>query len=324
MREYIGGTKQIFYKKPYKLSFKFLKNWLVDYVGNLGYLLLMNVLRIKRKEDCKYRVSICGIFKNEERYLREWIEYHRIVGIDHFYMYDNNSTDDYMEVLKTYISQDIITLVKWEKDHDQMGAYRDCIKSYSSETEWLAFIDIDEFIVPLENDNVGEILKRFQNRPSVLIYWKMFGSGGLEKRDDDSLVTESFTVSSEKLSNTGKVFYNTKYDFLFDDKRNHLLHHMMWCSYKGRIKLPTVNIFDRVCFFFEGIAFSRGRCLMQINHYYSKSREEYFEKMGKGDVFFVDNPHTIEYWLTQEKWCDCSDYKIFKYIARLKIAMNKQ
>jgi len=44
-------------------------------------------------------LSICTIFKNEARYLREWIEFHRLVGVDHFYLYENRSEDDFAPVL---------------------------------------------------------------------------------------------------------------------------------------------------------------------------------------------------------------------------------
>ena len=51
-------------------------------------------------KEKKYNVSICAIFKNEAPYLREWIEFNHLVGIEHFYMYNNNSEDDYLVVLK--------------------------------------------------------------------------------------------------------------------------------------------------------------------------------------------------------------------------------
>ena len=34
----------------------------------------------------QYKVSIGAIFKNEALYLKEWIEFHRIVGVEHFYL----------------------------------------------------------------------------------------------------------------------------------------------------------------------------------------------------------------------------------------------
>ncbi len=323
MSKLIKGTNHLFYKKPFVLNARFVKFYLTDWIGNCYYLFLMNCIRIKRIDRPQYRVSICGIFKNECIYLKEWIEFHKIVGIDHFYLYDNNSNDDFESVLRPYVEDGTVTLEKWGADHDQMGAYRHCIKNHRMESEWIGFIDIDEFVVPIEEDSVIDVLNRFQNRPAVLVYWKLFGSGGIMSRPTEELVTDSFVVCPTKLCNAGKVFYNTKYDFSFEDKRNALLHHVMRCSYKGNISLPTVNIFGKVSFFYEGISFSRGKCLMQINHYFSKSRDEYIKKkMEKSDVYFEENPHTLDYWLMHENWCDDTDYKIYKYIARLKSKME--
>lgn len=49
--------------------------------------------------QAKYTTSICAIVRNEARYILEWIAYHKAVGIDHFYIYDNQSTDETTDIL---------------------------------------------------------------------------------------------------------------------------------------------------------------------------------------------------------------------------------
>lgn len=63
-----------------------------------------------RKSYPMYNLVICAIFKNEARYLKEWVEYHRMVGVEHFYLYNNDSTDNYKEELKYYLDNNIVTL----------------------------------------------------------------------------------------------------------------------------------------------------------------------------------------------------------------------
>ena len=63
--------------------------------------------------DKKYQLSVCSLFKNESRYLREWLEYHRLIGVDHFYLYDNASTDRSVQILQPYIRAGLVTLVHW-------------------------------------------------------------------------------------------------------------------------------------------------------------------------------------------------------------------
>ena len=50
----------------------------------------------------KHRVALCLIFKNEAPFLKEWLDYHLALGVDHFYLYNNNSDDDFREVLRPY------------------------------------------------------------------------------------------------------------------------------------------------------------------------------------------------------------------------------
>src|ERR1700690_1902919 len=61
----------------------------------------------------KYFFSVCALIKNEAKYLKEWLEYHLLIGVDHFYLYDIGSTDHYMKVLMPYFEKKQITLVQW-------------------------------------------------------------------------------------------------------------------------------------------------------------------------------------------------------------------
>ena len=105
----------------------------------------------------KYNLSICAIFKNEGRYIKEWIEYHRLVGVDHFYLYSNNTSDRSLNVLKPYIKKGLITLVNWpglfsdvseEETYKwalstQIAAYENAIHYKAlNETKWLTIVDI--------------------------------------------------------------------------------------------------------------------------------------------------------------------------------------
>lgn len=284
------------------------------------YKFLMNIVYPTTGAEKRYDVTICAIFKNEANYLKEWIEYHKIIGIQHFYLYNNSSEDCYTEVLEPYVLEKSVTLIDWPYSQGQMSAYRDCIKRYKNECRWIGFIDIDEFILPLRDNNVYSFLHDFEkNRGSVLIYWKVFGSAGKQDRDLRNLVTEDFTVCWEKHSDTGKCFFNTAYDLLEDDERNHVLHHEMWTEYRG-IKFPPVNIFDRVCI--DGFHSTNGKQFaIQVNHYSMKSYTEYQKKMQGTDVFFKENPHNELTFILNEEKCKAVDVSIYRYLSLLKQRM---
>ena len=56
----------------------------------------------------KVYLSITAVLQNEAPYIKEWIEYHRLVGVERFYIYDNESTDNVKEILKPYIDLGIV------------------------------------------------------------------------------------------------------------------------------------------------------------------------------------------------------------------------
>ena len=288
------------------------------------YKMLLNLCKPRKIIEKKYKVSICAIFKNEAAYLKEWIEYHRIAGIQHFYLYNNNSEDDYQTILEPYIKENLVTLIQWPHNQAQMEAYKDGIERFKDETEWISFVDIDEFIVPVSNDNIYEILKPFQkNRPVVIGYWKMFGTSGKISRNKNELVTQSFTVAWNKLTDVGKIFYNTAYSLDYSEVHCKTIHHYAWGKL-GKTLLPPVNVFDKICMYGQN-PIPKNKSIdfpLQINHYFTKTYEEYKQKKAKGDVYFKINPHDEEYFYFHEMKNLSEDYKIFKFIIKLKLALG--
>ena len=61
----------------------------------------------------QYYLAICAIAKNEGPYFKEWIEWHLNHGVDKFYIYDNESTDDTKSILEPYIKRGIVDYKYW-------------------------------------------------------------------------------------------------------------------------------------------------------------------------------------------------------------------
>ncbi|CAF3476661.1 unnamed protein product, partial [Rotaria sp. Silwood2] len=61
----------------------------------------------------EHAISIYTMIRNKRNEIIDWIEYHRMIGIEHFYLYDNLSEDHIDIFLKYYLDQDIVTIVKW-------------------------------------------------------------------------------------------------------------------------------------------------------------------------------------------------------------------
>lgn len=181
---YLTENKHLIFDNPKKIDLKFFMKLMLSFLLSFFYKIKLNLIFPREKRNLKYNVSVCAIFKDEAKYLREWIEFHKIVGIEHFYLYNNFSTDDYLSVLTPYIDSGLVTLIDWPVMQGQMSAYRNCVERFQNETQWIGFIDIDEFVCPNSFDKIGDFLEQFKKRPIVIIYWRYFGSSGILERDE--------------------------------------------------------------------------------------------------------------------------------------------
>lgn len=123
-------------------------------------------LRYKLRRDNSMpscNLAICAIAKNEGPYFKEWIEWHLNQGVEKFYIYDNDSADNTRQVLEPYIKRGVVEYNFFPGLQRQLPAYDDCLERHRTDTRWIAFIDIDEFIVPLKDKSIPQFLSRFND-----------------------------------------------------------------------------------------------------------------------------------------------------------------
>ena len=136
-------------------------------------------------------LSVCAIYRNEASYLREWLEFHRLAGVERFFMYDNDSEDDHMEVLAPYIAQGIVSVRPWPVFDGQIAAYDDCLRAHRFDSRWIAMIDLDEFLFSPGGRRVSEVLTGYERWPAVAVAWAQFGTNGHRTRPA-GLVLENY------------------------------------------------------------------------------------------------------------------------------------
>lgn len=88
---------------------------------------------------CKYNLAIVAIIKNEGDYIEEWIRYHKLVGCEHFYIYNNDSTDNTVEILSPYVKQGLVTLIPCPGRGKQIPAYEDALRRWGGDVNTLLF-----------------------------------------------------------------------------------------------------------------------------------------------------------------------------------------
>jgi len=312
------------FDRPLNRNFKFyIKRSLLPLLDYMYYFLLY----ISRKKYIKktHYSSICSIFKDEAHNLKEWLEFHKIAGIEHFYLYNNFSSDNYLDVLKPYLDIGLVTLIDWPFEKGQMTAYKHCFENYKDKNNWICFLDLDEFIVPISSQCVGSWLKEMESFSCVLVYWKMFGTSGLVEGDDTKLTIEQYTVSWDKLVNIGKVFWNTSYE-IADYSSMHIIPASV-NVFGIKISIPPVNQFKKFIKFdiHRFVDKKDNKPDIQINHYWSKSYKDIvIKKFKRGDAFFGEEAPTrnLDSFMYHEYKNISTDYKIFKYLIELKSALG--
>ncbi|HFI8676555.1 TPA: glycosyltransferase family 2 protein [Escherichia coli] len=144
--------------------------------------------------------------------LLEWIAYHRVVGVNGFIIADNGSNDGSRAFLTGLEKLGIVTVLDFpdvEGQKPQLPAYERILRSCSEDIDLLAFIDADEFLVPLDPEqSIATHLNEWFSDPSVsavALNWANFGSNG-ELFAEEGLVTERFTQRAPQQFNANKNF----------------------------------------------------------------------------------------------------------------------
>lgn len=178
----------------------------------------------------KYNLSVCGTFSNEADYLREWIEFHLLAGVDHFYLYSIESTDHFDDVLAPYIKKGIVSVVRWPNymggmAHElpflwtlglQIPAYEHAIVTKArKETKWLVFLNVDEFLVPMKSMSMKELLKKYDSLPGISISTNHFQGNSLDFIPRKKLMLEMTNLTAppdEHIQNKiSKVVFKPEY-----------------------------------------------------------------------------------------------------------------
>lgn len=163
--------------------------------------LVLVCLPLSAELKFRYEVSVVAIFQNEDRFLKEWIEFHKTVGVQHFYLYNHLSTDDYQSVLEPYIQDGTVELIDWpypfteykEWGGIQMQAYKDGIKRARKISKWVAIIDTDEFLFPVQAVSLSEFLEEYEEYAALGVNWQCYGSSYIERLLPEQYMLEVMT-----------------------------------------------------------------------------------------------------------------------------------
>jgi glycosyltransferase involved in cell wall biosynthesis len=148
-------------------------------------------------------LAICVIVKDEARYIEEWLAFHLLQGVNRILVYENGSSDDTLQILQRSAANAPITIVDWSErpghfDMVQRAAYLDGATRLKGSSDFVAFIDADEFLHAGYQQSAAEALGNVPpNVSAIAVNQRVFGSSGLIDYDP-TLVTARFVRCTEK------------------------------------------------------------------------------------------------------------------------------
>ncbi len=124
-------------------------------------------------------VAVCAIVQNEAAHLAEWIAFHQIVGVQKFFLYDNGSQDNTVEIANRF---DGVTVRPWLGVAQQLAAYHDALTLFEMDADWIAFIDADEYLWSPTGLPLPTLLEqRYAGHNAVGACCLLFGTSGVQE-----------------------------------------------------------------------------------------------------------------------------------------------
>lgn len=296
----------------------------------------------------KHNLAVCAIFQNEGRFLKEWLEFNILIGVEHFYLYNNYSTDNYLEILQPYIDAGIVDCIDWPysqqgvnekgimvmanqilaKQHcgnsiqgrvrgrAQVLAYNHCLDNIRGKVKWLMLIDIDEFLFPVKCDNLNEFLKDYEEFAAIGVPWIMFGTSDIDRIPDNKLLIESL-IMREAITKHTKTHVKS---IVQPNKIKTFDVHIAKEFYSNYFQ-ATPNKVQ-----FHGIALPpfENTDKVRINHYWTRDKQFLYEYKIPRQYFF--NKKLSKEWVLKLAALinQQEDLTIQKYVNQLKEKVFKK
>ena len=271
---------------------------------------------LHERDSFDYKLIVITKVKDEAGCIKEWIEYHKLVGVEKFIIFDNESTDNLKEVLQPYINSGEVEYkyVVGNLRAFQVGVVNKAIKKYRNKTKWIAVIDADEFIVPVGYENIPDAISAIEADLGKKLYalainWVMYGYSG-HKVKPEGLVIENFTKS-------GGINAHIK-SIVNPRAVSYFLVHNAICMFS----LPQRTE--------KGVIVREGKLQdisdasiekLRINHYYTKSYEECIKKFSRR--YDILNIKEKEFSAFDPNFMSDNEDRIMdNYIPKIKEAMS--
>ena len=230
------------------------------------------------------KVCLCTPAKNENRYIREFVGHYEKYGVDKIFLYDNNDIEGekFDEILSDYIEKGFVEVRDWRgKAKALMQMMNDCYQTNYQIYDWLIFYELDEYIHLSNYTNVKPFLNlpRFKHCEVIYLNLICHTDNNLIYYDNRSLA-ERFPRTVPKYKKGG---YRLEIKSIL---RGHIPNIEITNNHLLSTDLHNCNGYgNKNRYYYKTYSNQNDYKNYYIDHYYSKSTEEFIEKLNKGDVY---------------------------------------
>ena len=255
----------------------------------LLFILLFSIFKLNEEKYKKknlffdLKLCLCTLGRNENKYIREFVEYYKAYGVDKIYLYDNNDIqgERFEEVIEDYIKENFVEIVDYRGiPFALIKIMNDCYQKNLYKYDWLIFYEIDEFIFLKNYTNIKYFLNqsKFNNCQKIQLNWVHRSDNNLIHYDERPVVKRFIqigkNVKKNRFNSLGYVKTIIRGNISINITNNHILNNQIkGCDGEGR-KIKYNGFLNHNPDYEK----------YYINHYFSKSVEEFVNKLKRGDA----------------------------------------
>lgn len=251
------------------------------------------------------RIGLCTMVRDEDLYLREWLAYYSLLGVNRFFVYDNESRNPVSKLLEEEVAIGHVVVEDIVGDRPSMEAFNHCLEVHGPGCRWLGVLDVDEYVYLREVENLHDFLGAYEDYGGVGINWMMYGPGRHDARPTGSQI-ESYVyrVPEEFPENKHiKSFFQTDRVEAVPNPHYAQYKEGYFCvNEKGR----------RIDGPFSAVSFEKVR----INHYFTRSRQDFQEKIEKS--MHTANPRSMDDFCRIKNAATIQDHSGIEFLERLR------
>jgi len=288
-------------KKKYKIR-KIKKKYLNDiytkfinkpikeiYYSDKKCQIFQNCKEFKKKV---HKIVLIVIIKNENLYIKEFVQHYFSIGIDNIIICDNNDIDGEKieDILYNFINNGFVKIINYRgKKNYQIISYQEVYLKYINNYDWFMFFDADEFLILPKNNNINDLFNEinYNNFDIIHVNWIYYYDNELIYYDNRSL---------QMKFKKPRYIYNNKNKFLDSHIKSIIKTGFFNLKWRGNPHTPSGKF--KVCdingkkinnspFSKKNQAILNNMTIPFLKHFSFKTIEEYFSKKlpkGRADL----------------------------------------